>query len=114
MAMTSPQACIQTSSLLTDDDALEMLPPASNFTVGTLARDRSCRVTHDVDGIEAALICPVEEKTWFFENEMSVYNVNDILSPHIAMNDILNAVALRADVHKIFDDEKFVFVPKDG
>ena len=43
------------------------------------------------------------------QNEMSVYNLNDILSPHLAMNDISNAVALRADVHKSFDDKKVVF-----
>lgn len=102
------------SSLPTDDDAPEVLPPASDFTTGTLARDRSCRVTHDVDAIEAAHICPMEEKTWFLKNEMSVYNLNDILSSHLVMNDISNAVALRADVHKVFDDKKFVFVPKDG
>ena len=48
------------------------------------------------------------------QNEMSVYNLNDILSPHLAMNDISNAVALRADVHKTFDDKKVVFVPKSG
>ena len=102
------------SSLLTDDDAHEMLPAASDFTAGTIARGRSCRVTHDIDAIEAAHICPMEKKTWFFENEMSVYNLNDILSPHMAMNDISNTVTLRAGVHKIFDDKKFVFVPKAG
>lgn len=99
------------SSLLTEDDALEILSAASNFTVGTIARARSCRVTHGVDGIEACHICSVEERTWFFENEMSVYNLNDILSPYVAIS---NAVALRADVHKIFDDKKFVLVPKAG
>ena len=53
------------SSLPMDDDAPELIPAASNFTLGTIARDWSCRVTHDADGIEAAHICPMEEKLWF-------------------------------------------------
>ena len=42
------------------------------------------------------------------------YNAPDLLSGSTMMFDISNAMALREDIHKVFNDRKFVFVPKPG
>jgi len=50
---------------------------------------------------------------WFNNSGLSVYNVNQMLSRKNSINDISNAISLRWDVHKAFDDKKFVLVPKE-
>lgn len=45
---------------------------------------------------------------------MGQYNENNSLRGDYVTDDICNAMALRSDVHKAFDDRKFVCVPKES
>ena len=49
--------------------------------------------------------------TWFINNDMTRYS-SAVQSPIEAMNDALNALLLRADLHKFFDRRRFTVVPK--
>lgn len=45
---------------------------------------------------------------------MDIYNMNlDLPQDHL-VDDISNAVTLRSDIHRAFDEGKFVFVPKES
>lgn len=74
-------------------------------------RDRSCRVTAHVEGTEDAHLIPKTESAWFDENRMSRYakaarpDMHMIESPR-------NAIVLRSDIHGIFDQKRFVLLPK--
>lgn len=89
-------------------------PAASNLTAAVLRRDGSCRVTNAQDYIERAHLCPRSQAAWFEANSMGKYNLNlDLQDDHL-VDDICNAVALRSDIHRAFDDRMFVFVPKES
>jgi hypothetical protein len=64
------------------------------------------------EGTQAAHLCPRSEEEWFDANEMSLYNLNPQMNGTRTMDDISNAMLLRADLHQLFDAAKFVFVPK--
>ena len=61
-----------------------------------------------------ARLCPKEENQWFHQQRMERYIRGMGKTGDLAVDDINNRVLLRADLHKTFDDNKFVFVPKDG
>lgn len=82
----------------------------SNATNAILRRDGNCRMTGQRDYMEKAHICPRSELAWFRENNMSQYNTNSMLSPEFATDDVSNAIALRSDIHKAFDDRTFTVV----
>ena len=88
------------------------LYPASSLFPALLARDASCRMSAHEEGTQAAHICPRSEEDWFDSNEMSIYNLNPQMTGAQSMDDVSNAMLLRADLHKSFDAQKFVFVPK--
>jgi hypothetical protein len=88
------------------------LYPASSLYPALLARDASCRISAHEEGTQAAHICPRSEEDWFDSNEMSIYNLNPQMTGVQSMDDVSNAMLLRADLHKSFDAQKFVFVPK--
>ena len=96
--------------LIEDPDPLAP-PSASNLTAHILRRDRKCLVTGSKDYIERAHLCPRAELEWFLKNSMSQYN-NLTLPGDYLVDDISNAVALRPDLHRAFDDRKFVVIPK--
>lgn len=89
-------------------------PSASNITDAILRRDGSCRVTSGQDYVERAHLCPRSQAAWFSVNGMIQYNQNKSLSGDYIMDDVCNAMALRSDIHKAFDDGKFVCVPKES
>jgi hypothetical protein len=97
-----------------DDKAGVVSASASNLTASVLRRDESCRLSQDMDYVEGAHLCPRSESIWFKANSMGRYNLNTMLHGDTAVDDVSNCIALRSDIHKAFDDGKFVMVPKEG
>lgn len=89
-------------------------PAASNLTAAVIRRDGSCRVTNAEDYVDRAHICPRSQVAWFMENCKGPYNLNLDLQDDHMVNDISNTVALQQDIHRAFDERKFVFVPKES
>jgi hypothetical protein len=54
----------------------------------------------------------VKYSAWFHANDLVRYIFNSSWAGPRAVDDIHNMILLRADLHKAFDDDKFVFVPK--
>lgn len=59
-----------------------------------------------------AHLCPSQENEWFHNNEMHKYVYDMRKTGTRAIDDLNNMILLKADLHKIFDDQKFMFVPK--
>lgn len=76
-------------------------------------RDIVCRVSRHSTSTEAAHLIPLHEMAWYNANSMSKYNNNTTLDASNLLRDPNNALLLRADLHKAFDDRKFVLFPKD-
>lgn len=103
-----PDLWQQASSVDSDFAAPEQSYATSNLTLALQARDVSCRITGCKEGTQVAHICPQKEAEWWYENDMSRYN----LGPANTLDDLSNALLLRTDLHIAFDKPKFVFVPK--
>ncbi|KAL8728303.1 MAG: hypothetical protein Q9181_005386 [Wetmoreana brouardii] len=87
----------------------------SDITLQLFFRDNGkCRMSHHEEGCEKAHLCPTEENEWFHRQRMERYIRGMGKTGDLAVDDVNNRVLLRADLHKTFDDNKFVFVPKDG
>jgi len=84
----------------------------STLSATGINRDGGCVITASNDYIIAAHLCPRSEKDWFFKNGMAAYNVNANLTITHVVDDVSNAISLRPDLHRAFDDKKFVIVPK--
>ena len=89
-------------------------PAQSSTGQAIIDRDTDCLISHMGDVRERAHMCPRKESPWFLLNDMSKYNLNPDLSPDGAIDDMSNATAMRADIHKAYDDTFFVLVPKEG
>lgn len=76
-----------------------------------MARDVACYVTGHIDYREAAHLCPKAENEWFKKNRMRKYCRNQMLPPEYLLDDGRNAIALRMDIHRAFDDRKFILTP---
>lgn len=57
-----------------------------------------------------AHLIPAKEEGWFDRNAMSQYSCD--VTSNSSVNDVANCLLLRADVHRLFDQHKFVFIPK--
>ncbi|KAH6668239.1 hypothetical protein B0J14DRAFT_442569, partial [Halenospora varia] len=86
----------------------------STFSAAILARDLFCRVSAHYTGTEVAHICPREESEWFFANGMSRWNNDTSLGEQSLLDDHANLILMRSDIHKAFDDGKFILYPKDA
>ena len=71
-----------------------------------------CQISACEEGYEKAHFVPVKHSAWFHNNDLGRYIFNGSLAGPRAIDDIHNMILLRADLHKAFDDIKFVFVPK--
>lgn len=76
-----------------------------------MERDRSCRITGYQEGREVAHLVPREKRIWFVNNNMTRYS-SSAAAAQSPVNDVLNAVLLRTDLHQLFDRRRFAFVPK--
>ncbi|KAI9861207.1 MAG: hypothetical protein M1813_005380 [Trichoglossum hirsutum] len=88
------------------------LPQLSNLTGAIRSRDVSCRISAHFDASECAHLVPRNEIDWFKKNGMVRYNQNKFLIGQYLLDDVGNAILLRKDLHSLFDDRKFAFVPK--
>lgn len=89
-------------------------PHQSDLTMGVHLRDTVCKVSGFTTSTDVAHLVPLSERTWFKANNMPKYNSNQLLSTTNLMRDISNAVLLRKDIHKAFDDRMMMFFPKDS
>jgi hypothetical protein len=94
------------------DASVDNAPASSSVSSAVLQRDRACVVSADGDGAERAHLCPRSELEWFTKCNMARYNNASDISGDTIIDDMANAVALRSDIHKTFDDRKFAFIPK--
>lgn len=84
------------------------------MTAAVIARDKACIVSKHQDYIERAHLCPRHELDWFQENGMRRYNARLELSGDFITDDMANALAMRADIYRGFDECKFVLARKNG
>jgi len=62
--------------------------------------------------VQACHLVPRAESDWFLRNRMDKYNADEVMRGDYALDDSVNAIALRADLHVEFDGLAFVFAPK--
>lgn len=94
--------------------AVTNTPSVSSVSAAVINRDRSCIVSSYRDYIERAHLCPRHELDWFRKNGMRRYNARLDISGDFITDDIANALAMRADIHRAFDDCKFILTRKRG
>ena len=89
---------------------------ASDLTTSpqVISIDGMCCVSSCVDSLERAHLCRQSEKDWFQLNSMQLYNYNNPLSYKYWLDDKVNSISLRFDIHRKFDARSFVIVRKDG
>ncbi|KAL9595267.1 MAG: hypothetical protein Q9219_006543 [cf. Caloplaca sp. 3 TL-2023] len=78
----------------------------SDISLAIKARDLSCRITGSVEAGETAHVVAVRENTWFEDQNMFEYS-DDIRFIHSCGNQIL----LRCDLHRTYDQFKWVIFP---
>ena len=87
-------------------------PSASGLTNHVLRRDTQCLITSSKDYLETAHLSPLSDENWFKRNEMSRYNAKtDLINE---LDDVSNAIALRPDIHKAFDQRNFLIARKNS
>lgn len=89
-------------------------PSVSSVSAAIINRDKSCIISKYRDYIERAHLCPRNELDWFRKNGMRRYNARLDISGDVLTDDMANALAMRADIHRAFDECKFVLVRKCG
>ncbi|KAM3565652.1 hypothetical protein ARSEF4850_001324 [Beauveria asiatica] len=76
-----------------------------------LLRNEVCAISASQTMLQMAHVCPKAEEEWHLRNGMSRY----CSRPSAGLEDPVNVLRLRADLHIAFDKPCFVFVPKaDG
>ncbi|KAH6984053.1 hypothetical protein EDB80DRAFT_591710 [Ilyonectria destructans] len=70
-----------------------------------------CCLSNYVDGIEQAHLVPSSQSVWWSRNDMSQYCQTTLFSTD-PMNGRANFLPLRCDIHRVFDERHFCFVPK--
>ncbi|KAK8149670.1 hypothetical protein G3M48_006098 [Beauveria asiatica] len=76
-----------------------------------LLRDEVCAISGCLTMLQTAHVCPKAEEEWYLRNGMSRY----CSRRSAGLEDPVNVLRLRADLHIAFDKPYFVFVPKaDG
>lgn len=71
-------------------------------------RERSCRLSGCREGLQVAHVVPQSEVDWGQANGMSLYNISESNT----LDDVSNALLLRADLHLAFDRSHIALVPK--
>ncbi|KAL6405956.1 hypothetical protein AUP68_10511 [Ilyonectria robusta] len=92
------------------------LPPCwerlrPRFREGAHGSVRRCIFTDCGLSLDAAHLVPVKESSWYDDNGMVDYGKAPSFSTD-AVNASTNVVPLRTDVHRMFDERNFCFVPK--
>ncbi|KAF8598029.1 hypothetical protein BDV93DRAFT_354923 [Ceratobasidium sp. AG-I] len=86
---------------------------ATDVSVQVKMRDTVCQVTGTRGhlGCQAAHIIPSAEGNWFLKNDLSAFS-RDILTDLNPTNRPSNMFLMRSDLHFIFNQRFFAFVPK--
>lgn len=74
---------------------------------------RRCVLSNYGDGLEMAHLLPASEDDWWLANQMQQYSPTQLFSSD-PIDGPANLVTLRADLHRVFDERHFCFVPKVG
>ncbi|KAK4136067.1 hypothetical protein BT67DRAFT_230664 [Trichocladium antarcticum] len=74
---------------------------------------RRCVLSNYGDGLEMAHLLPASEDDWWLSNQMQQYSPTQLFSSD-PIDGPANLVTLRADLHRVFDERHFCFVPKVG
>ncbi|KAK0737329.1 hypothetical protein B0T21DRAFT_286976, partial [Apiosordaria backusii] len=72
---------------------------------------RCCILSNYGDGLEMAHLLPTREDDWWLLNNMQRYSRTQQFSSN-PIDGPANLVTLRADLHRVFDERHFCFVPK--
>ncbi|KAH0537309.1 hypothetical protein FGG08_005899 [Glutinoglossum americanum] len=89
-------------------------PSISSVSAAVINRDGSCVISKNRDYIERAHLCPRNELDWFHKNGMRNYNARLDIAGDVITDDIANALAIRSDIHRAFDEGKFVLARKSN
>lgn len=95
------------------DEEPATTPSVSALSAAVLARDKACAISKHRDYLERAHLCPRSETDWFQKNGMRQYNDRLDLPGDCVTDDMANAIAMRADIHRAFDECRFVLVRKN-
>ena len=74
---------------------------------------RRCVMSNYGDGLEMAHLLPASEGDWWFLNRMQQYSPTQLFSSD-TIDGPANLLTLRADLHRVFDERHFCFMPKVG
>jgi len=74
---------------------------------------RRCVLSNYGDGLEMAHLLPAGEDDWWLSNQMQQYSPTQLFSSD-PIDGPANLLTLRADLHRVFDERHFCFVPKVG
>ncbi|KAK4172852.1 hypothetical protein QBC36DRAFT_336971, partial [Triangularia setosa] len=74
---------------------------------------RRCVLSNYGDGLEMAHLLPAGEDDWWLSNQMQQYSPTQLFSSN-PIDGPANLLTLRADLHRVFDERHFCFVPKVG
>src|SRR5271155_1210428 len=80
----------------------------STMTGAVRAHDGACQITSHHTDIQVAHLCPEHERDWFLRSSMATRNTNLTVDPDNRLNDLINVILLRSDLHVAFDDGEFV------
>jgi hypothetical protein len=89
-------------------------PSVFSISAAVIARDGACAISKHRDYLERAHLCPRNEQDWFRENGIRKYNAQGDISGDLMTDDMANAISLRPDLHRAFDDCKFAIARKDS
>ncbi|KAL4888276.1 hypothetical protein BDV59DRAFT_188898 [Aspergillus ambiguus] len=87
-------------------------PILSSPADDVIRRDITCRITASALPNETAHIIPASQNDWWQRNSMFLHTANPGQGLDTRCAD--NTILLRRDLHKMWDDNKFVIVPKAG
>jgi hypothetical protein len=97
-------------------DAWEAMRSTEHFSPPTAASfpvDRTaCVLSQYGDSLQAAHLVPSAETDWFFANGMQQFSDMTTTYSVSPINSLANVVPMRADLHGVFDERHFCFVPK--
>ncbi|EGU72659.1 hypothetical protein FOXB_16832 [Fusarium oxysporum f. sp. conglutinans Fo5176] len=84
---------------------------------GLRTGNNRCSLTNCGDVVEQAHLVPSQQRDWFNGNRMHIAHASDsyVRTSYFSTNHIdapTNLLPLRCDIHKIFDERHFTFVPK--
>jgi len=98
-------------SLGTSDSNLP-ISRTTHQTEAAESRDRTCRISDSIEGLQVAHIIPRKEDHWFTKNYMYSYNTDK--HKNNTVTNVSNLFLVRADLHIVYDMHKWTMVLKES